>query len=144
EELTRERFVPDSFSPGGTGRLYRTGDLGRYGLGDVEYVGRRDRQLKVRGFRIEPAEVESALRRHPDLAQAVVRAGEDRQGDQRLVAYVVPANGHVPEGEELRRFLAERLPDYMIPARFVALGALPLTPNGKLDERSLPSPEWNG
>jgi amino acid adenylation domain-containing protein len=141
-DLTAERFVPDgSGAPGG--RLYRTGDVARWLTGgEIELLGRLDHQVKVRGFRIEPGEIEAALYRHPALREAaVVPQGEG--GDRRLVAYVVP---HPPQGEtppaaeELRRFLGERLPAHMVPAAFVTLDGLPRTGNGKLDRRSLPDP----
>jgi amino acid adenylation domain-containing protein len=132
-ELTAERFVPAE----GGGRFYRTGDLARrLPDGNVEFLGRVDQQVKVRGFRIEPGEVEAALAAHPRVRQAVVVVREEA-GERRLVAYVVG------EGEpgELRRHLLERLPDYMVPAAFVTLDALPLTAHGKVDRRALPAPE---
>jgi acyl-coenzyme A synthetase/AMP-(fatty) acid ligase len=140
EDLTGERFVADPFVPGG--RLYRTGDLARYrGDGAIEFLGRRDDQVKIRGFRIEPGEVEAALGHHPDL-QAVAVVARSVDGDEKqLVAYVVPGGGaRRPAAEELRGFLAQRLPDYMIPATFVALDRLPVTLNGKLDRARLPAP----
>ncbi|MDN3354203.1 amino acid adenylation domain-containing protein [Actinomadura sp. DC4] len=134
EELTAERFVPDRFVPGG--RLYRTGDFARWRVdGDLDYLGRMDRQVKLRGNRIEPGEVEAAIRAHPGVAQtAVVVAGTG--GDRRLVAYVVPA-ADPADAASLRAHLTTRLPDYMIPAAFVVLDDLPLTPNGKLDHAAL-------
>jgi amino acid adenylation domain-containing protein len=132
-DLTAERFLPDPF--GGPGdRLYRTGDLGRrLPGGGLGYLGRGDRQVKVRGHRIELAEVEAALARHPRVRQAAAFAGEDGE----LVACVVPA-GETPTVRELRAFLGERLPGYMVPAGFVSVPRLQLTPNGKLDRRALP------
>jgi amino acid adenylation domain-containing protein len=135
EELTAERFVPDRFVPGA--RLYRTGDLARLREdGDVDYLGRIDRQVKLRGNRIEPGEIEAALLAHPDVAQAaVVVAGTE--GDRRLIAYVVSGPDDDVRPGPLRTFLAARLPDYMIPAAFVVVDGLPLTANGKLDHAAL-------
>ena len=141
--LTAERFVPDPFSGEPGGRMYRTGDLALWRAdGEIEFLGRLDRQVKVRGFRVETGEVEAALTAHPSVAAAVVVAhGEGEQ--RRLVAYVVPVEGGeaVPPASELRAFVQGRLPEYMTPASFVTLAELPLTPNGKVDLRALPSPE---
>ncbi|MDQ3932785.1 MAG: amino acid adenylation domain-containing protein [Actinomycetota bacterium] len=137
--LTAEHFVPDPEHP--DEHLYRTGDLVRMlPDGNIEFVGRVDEQVKVRGFRIECREVDSALARHPDLADAVVVAREDQPGNRRLVAYVVAESGAAPSSVELRRFLADRLPPYMVPSAFVCLDALPVTPNGKVDRDALPPP----
>jgi amino acid adenylation domain-containing protein len=143
-ELTAERFVPDPFSLEPGRRLYRTGDLGRRRPdGEVEFLGRLDQQVKLRGFRIEPGEIEAALARHPAVRRALVMVREDRPGQARLVAYVV-ARGEGPnaEPEGLRDFLRADLPEHMVPAAWVFLDALPLLPNGKVDRRALPAPEW--
>ncbi|OIK05273.1 non-ribosomal peptide synthetase [Streptomyces monashensis] len=159
--LTAERFVANPFGPAGE-RMYRTGDLARWNArGLLECVGRGDGQVKVRGFRIETAEVEGAITQHPGISEAVVISREVPSGGRRLVAYVV----HTGEGAvgddgaggigdvdvqsgasaaELRTFVAARLPDYMVPSAFVALGRLPLGPTGKLDRKALPEPEFLG
>jgi len=142
-ELTTERFVRDPFSAVPGARLYRTGDLARRRAdGEMEYLGRADQQVKVRGFRIETGEVEAALAAHPAVAACAVAAREDGAGERRLVAYVVAAPGApAPTPAELRAHLAASLPDYMVPATFATLDALPLTGNGKLDRRALPAPD---
>jgi amino acid adenylation domain-containing protein/non-ribosomal peptide synthase protein (TIGR01720 family) len=143
-ELTAQRFVTDPFRPGTGAGLYRTGDLVRLRhSGDLEFIGRIDSQVKIRGHRIEPAEVEAALGRHPDLRELVVVAREDTPGDRRLVAYVVPMNGCRPDAGQLRRFLEPVLPAPLIPSIFVTLDALPTTPHGKLDRAALPAPDGN-
>jgi amino acid adenylation domain-containing protein len=140
--LTATKFVPNPFSAEPGDRLYKTGDLARYlADGNVEFLGRTDHQVKVRGFRIELGEIEAALTRHPAVRETAVLAREDRPGDKRLVAYLVPTNGREPTVSEIRRFLREGLPEYMVPAIFVMLDTLPLTPNGKIDRRALPLPE---
>ncbi|HEY2292123.1 MAG TPA: amino acid adenylation domain-containing protein, partial [Thermoanaerobaculia bacterium] len=140
--LTAERFIPDPYGEPGA-RLYRVGDLARYRTdGELEYLGRIDHQVKVRGFRIEPGEIEAALASHPGVEAVAVGAHEAEPGDLRLVAYVVLRPGCEPAVDELRGRVAERLPAYMVPAAFVALAALPLTTSGKVDRRTLPAPDW--
>lgn len=137
-ELTAERFIEHPQK----GRLYKTGDICRWlADGVVEYLGRRDHQVKLRGFRIELEEIEAILVQHPSVREALVQLREDRPGDKRLVAYVVPRQGPPPDSAQLRRHLEHTLPAYMIPGAFVTLGALPLTPNGKVDRKALPVPE---
>ncbi|MCY1022294.1 non-ribosomal peptide synthetase [Pyxidicoccus sp. MSG2] len=138
-DLEASRFVPDPF--GRDGRLYRTGDRGRRRAdGHLEFLGRIDDQVKVRGFRVEPGEIEAVLTEHPEVREAAVVPRDDASGGTRLTAYVLPAGAHPPSVTSLRRFLEARLPEYMIPAAFVALAALPRLPSGKLDRRALPSP----
>ncbi|NQE34947.1 non-ribosomal peptide synthetase [Microcoleus asticus] len=137
-ELTAEKFIPNPFSSEDGAYLYRSGDIGRYRFnGEIEYLGRSDRQIKLRGFRIELGEVENVLSQHPAVKQAVVLLREDKVDNKRLVAYIVSDNISL----ELRSFLAEKLPDYMVPSVVVQLEALPLTPNGKVDYLALPVPE---
>jgi amino acid adenylation domain-containing protein len=140
-ELTAEKFVPDPYTGEPGARLYRTGDLGRFTpAGDLEYLGRIDHQVKIRGHRVELGEIEARLLEHPAVRAAVaVARGDD--SDKRLVAYVVPKAGPVPTPTVLREFLKERLPEYMVPATVVPLDALPLTPNGKVNRQALPEPD---
>jgi amino acid adenylation domain-containing protein len=138
-------FVPDPYGGGAGARLYRTGDLVRQRPGGtIEFLGRTDDQVKVRGFRIEPAEVEAALDAHPVLREVAVVPVEAGPGDTRLVAYVVPEVPPGPADDDVRSFLGRRLPSYMIPAAFVTLDALPMTPAGKIDRKALPRPDWSG
>jgi amino acid adenylation domain-containing protein len=140
-ELSAEKFIHDPFSTNAAARLYKTGDLARYlPNGEIEFLGRSDDQVKIRGFRVELGEVESALAQQPGVQEAVVVARDDDAGGKQLVAYVVPVRKPGPSVPELRGFLKERLPDYMIPSSFVELDNLPLTPNGKVDKRALPAP----
>ncbi|MGR3937685.1 non-ribosomal peptide synthase/polyketide synthase [Streptomyces sp. BRA346] len=139
---TAERYVADPFGPPGS-RMYRTGDLVSWTAdGELAFVGRSDDQMKIRGFRIEPGEIEAALTRHPAVAEAVVALARD--GERKLLAaYLVPVRGAaVPEPTELRSLVGRELPDYMVPAVFIALDELPLTANGKVDRRRLPEPDW--
>src|SRR5207249_4935428 len=137
-ELTAEAFVPDPFGPVPGARLYKTGDRARFlPDGEVEFLGRADDQVKVRGYRIEPGEIEAVLAQHPSLRQGAVVVQEPAPGDRRLVAFVVAEPGEVVLVGDLRAFLRQRLPPYMVPAAIVALEALPLTPNGKVDRRAL-------
>ena len=139
-ELTAERFVPHPHSSEAGARLYRTGDVVRYlADGNLEYLGRADQQVKIRGYRIELGEIEAVLNEHAGVSQAVVLARAAANGEQRLVAYVVPRGENT--SSEWREFLKQRLPEYMVPAVFVPLENLPLTTNGKVDKRSLPEPE---
>jgi amino acid adenylation domain-containing protein len=150
-DLTAERFVPDPWSrlaavgAVGGARLYRSGDLARWMPdGNLEFLGRIDHQVKVRGFRIEPGEIEASLARHPEVERSVVEVREAAPGDRRLVAYVVPAAGAAAAEltDTLRAALARELPAYMVPAAFVLLPALPLAMSGKLDRKALPAPVW--
>ncbi|WP_248277581.1 non-ribosomal peptide synthetase [Brasilonema sp. UFV-L1] len=139
DQLTQERFIINPFTNIASDRLYKTGDLGRYlSDGHIEFLGRIDNQVKIRGFRIELGEIEAILSQYPAVQETVVIASEDIPGDKQLVAYVVPKPKQVCTTDELRRFLLEKLPNYMIPTVFVMLDALPLTPNGKVNRRALP------
>ena len=140
-ELTAEKFIPDPFTPEHDARLYKTGDMARYlPSGDIEFLGRADGQVKIRGFRIELGEIESALCKHPAVREGVVIAREDVPGEKRLVAYIVPVKGTQPVEAELRGYLQQHLPDYMLPSATVLLASMPLTPNGKINRRGLPAP----
>ncbi len=143
-ELTAEKFMPDPFSSRSGARLYKTGDLARYrSSGQIEFQGRADHQVKLRGFRVELGEIEAVLGQHSQVEQAVVILREHRPRDQRLVAYIV-AKGSSPDPTELREFLRRSLPEFMIPSAFVILEQLPLSNNKKIDRKSLPAPESYG
>jgi thioesterase domain-containing protein/aryl carrier-like protein len=140
-DLTAERFIANPFSMEAGARLYQSGDMARYrGDGTIEYLGRIDQQVKFRGYRIEPGEIEAVLGQHPAVHESVVVAREDTPGDKRLVAYVVARQLPAPTSGELRSFVAEQLPEYMVPSAFVLLHTLPLTSNGKVDRRQLTTP----
>ncbi|MFI5776141.1 amino acid adenylation domain-containing protein [Nocardia sp. NPDC051570] len=141
--LTAARFVADPFDPAG-GRLYRTGDVVRWNTaGQLEFVGRADDQVKIRGFRVELGEVESALAQHPSVTQAVVVARDSgAEGDKQLIGYIVADRGEPVDGGQVRRFVSERLPEFMIPALVMVIESVPLTANGKVDRRALPAPEF--
>jgi amino acid adenylation domain-containing protein len=145
--LTAEKFIPNPFAnslvgeSGAGSRLYKTGDIVRYlPDGSIEFIGRRDQQVKVHGFRIELSEIEMTLSEHAGIQNAVAMAREDRPGEKQLVAYIVP-NGKPPTFSAMRDFLRQKLPEYMIPTAFVVLEQIPLTPNRKVDRRALPTPE---
>src|SRR5579864_5785415 len=141
-ELTAEKFIAHPLNPDPKARLYKTGDLVRYlPNGNIEFLGRIDHQVKIRGFRIELGEIETVLRAHPAINDTVVVAREDTPGDKRVVAYFVPIQGASPTTSELRSFMREKLPEYMLPSVFVTLASMPLTPNGKVDRLALPVPQ---
>jgi amino acid adenylation domain-containing protein/FkbM family methyltransferase len=141
-ELTAEKFVPDPWACDPGSRLYKTGDIVRYrDDGNIEFLGRADQQVKLRGFRIEPGEIEVVLCRDPSVRSAAVLAREVIPGDRTLVAYVTATPAHTPTAQSLRRFLKENLPDFMIPSAFIFLDSMPLTPSGKLDRKALPLPD---
>ena len=140
-ELTAQKFIPNPFSNQTDSRVYKTGDLVRYlADGNIEYIGRIDNQVKIRGYRIELGEIEAILLQHPQIGEGAVIVREDNPGNKRLVAYYVAKNP-APTINEIRSFIKEKLPDYMVPEAFMNLESLPLTPNGKIDRRSLPAPD---
>ena len=142
-DLNAQRFPKDPFAASGEARLCRTGDRARWRAdGQIEFLGRADNQVKIRGFRVEPGEVEELLREHAAVANAVVVARQRTAGDVRLVAYVVGRAEGSPDFAELRQFLANRLPDYMLPSQFVRVDAIPTTSSGKIDRKALPEPDW--
>ncbi|MEA5570288.1 amino acid adenylation domain-containing protein [Calothrix sp. UHCC 0171] len=140
-ELSYEKFIPHPLNPEPTARLYKTGDLGRFlADGNIEFLGRIDHQVKIRGFRIELGEIEATLLQLPHIREAVVIARQDTSVEKRLVAYLVPQVGQTIKVREIRRYLQQKLADYMVPAIFVVLESLPLNPNGKIDRQALPIP----
>jgi amino acid adenylation domain-containing protein len=143
-DLTQEKFISNPFSNEPGLSLYKTGDQVRYlPDGNIEYLGRIDNQVKIRGFRIELGEIEAMLAQHPDVREAVVVVREDVPGHKSLVSYLVLHQNPAPTVNQLRDFLKQKLPNYMVPSTFVMLEALPLTPNGKVDHKSLPAPDLN-
>ncbi|MEM9917682.1 MAG: amino acid adenylation domain-containing protein [Bacteroidota bacterium] len=140
-KLTAEKFIKNPFDPSGKSRLYRSGDMARYlSNGDLEYLHRADKQVKIRGFRIELGEVESALAQHPEVGENVVIIREDQPDQKRLVAYIIPRNGRTPEVTELKEFLQQKLPDYMLPSAFVEMKKFPMTATLKVNRGQLPEP----
>jgi len=142
-DLTAAKFIPNPFGKTAGERLFRTGDLARYRPdGTLDFLGRIDDQVKIRGVRIEPGEVQAAIRQHPSVEAAVILVREDPRGIKRLVAYVVVTTEKRADIRGLRQFLAQRLPDYMIPGAFVFMDSLPLTVSGKVDRERLQTPNW--
>lgn len=140
-DLTAQRFIPDAFSKTPGARLYKSGDVARYlANGSLEFVGRADTQVKVRGHRIELGEIDATLAKLDGVAQVVTIVREDRPGDVRLVAYMVPKSQELPGDDAIRAHMKHTLPEYMVPAHFISVAAIPLTPNGKLDKKALPPP----
>src|SRR5262245_4168475 len=141
-ELTQEKFIPNPFNRDHDSRLYKSGDRARYlPDGNIEFLGRMDDQVKIRGYRIELGEIEAVLGQHPAIREAVVLAREDTPGDKRLVGYVVMRTGVQARVDELRDFLKQKLPDYMIPSAWIPLDQLPLLPSGKVERGKLPAPD---
>ncbi len=140
-ELTAEKFVANPFSPERNARMYRTGDLARYlPDGNIQCLGRTDHQVKLRGFRIELGEIEAALKQHPGIGQATVVSRGTTASEKKLVAYLIASRQPAPDSAELRAFLRQNLPDYMVPSDYVALESFPISPNGKIDIKALPDP----
>lgn len=143
-EHTAQAFVPDPFSETPGARLYKSGDVARYRAdGNIEFLGRQDHQLKIRGNRLEAEEIETVLRQHPALGETVVLPSPNPEGEMRLVCYATVSQGSSPTASKLRHFLRDRLPDYMVPSLFVLLEKMPLLANGKLDRNALPAPDWS-
>lgn len=141
-EITAEKFVQDPFSDVPGTRMYKTGDLARYlANGEIEFAGRIDDQVKIRGYRVELEEIEAVLGAHPGVHEVVIVARENASGEKSLIAYLVPSREQVPTASELRTYLKQKLPAYMVPAAVVLLEAMPKTPNGKVDKRALPAPK---
>ena len=141
-EITAEKFVQDPFSDVAGTRMYKTGDLARYlANGEIEFAGRIDDQVKIRGYRVELEEIEAVLGAHPGVHEVVIIARENASGEKSLVAYLVPSREQVPTASELRTYLKQKLPAYMVPAAVVLLESMPKTPNGKVDKRALPAPK---
>ena len=141
-ELTAEKFIGNPFSSDAQSRLYKTGDLARYlPDGNIEFLGRIDDQVKIRGYRIELGEIETVLAQHSGVQQAIVLAREDSPGDKRLVSYMILNQPQSVSAAELRSYLKEKLPEYMVPSAFVLMESLPLIPNGKVDRKALPTPD---
>jgi amino acid adenylation domain-containing protein len=141
-DLTAEKFIANPFSKEPGARMYDTGDLARWNnRGELEYVGRSDQQVKIRGYRIELGEIEAVLRQHPGVGQAVVMAREDLPGDRVLVAYITGKGKNDVTPNDLRSFVKQKLPQYMVPSSIVVMETFPLTPNGKLNRKALPAPE---
>jgi aspartate racemase len=141
-EITAEKFVQDPISSDPNARVYKTGDLARYlASGEIEFAGRTDDQVKIRGYRVELEEIEAVLGAHPGVHEVVVMARENSSGEKSLVGYLVPSREQVPTASELRTYLKQKLPSYMVPAAVVLMEAMPKTPNGKVDKRALPAPK---
>ncbi len=141
-DLTADKFIPDPFSNVAGARMYKTGDLARHlADGNIEYIGRTDHQVKIRGFRIELGEIEAVLAQHPFVRQALVSTHQEASGEKRLVAYVVGDREHPPTAGDMRSFLKDKVPEYMVPSVFMLLDSLPTMPNGKADRNALPKPD---